>query len=113
VTADARLMTVVLRNLVENAVTHSLPDSGPVLIRVDKVNAGAIIRIQDDGPGIPDEEVERVFEPFYRIDHSRSRQTGGYGLGLSICKRAIATHGGRLTVERNLPRGSIFVIELP
>ena len=113
VTADARLMTVVLRNLVENAVTHALPDSGPVLIRVEKVNAGATIRIQDDGPGIPEEEVERVFEPFYRIDRSRSRQTGGYGLGLSICKRALATHGGRLTVEPNVPRGSVFVIELP
>jgi len=113
IAADMRLMTVVLRNLIENAVTHSLPDSGPVFVSVEKTAAGVVIRVQDDGPGIPEQEAERVFEPFYRLDRSRSRQTGGYGLGLSICKRAIAAHGGRLAVERRAPRGSIFVIELP
>jgi signal transduction histidine kinase len=110
---DARLLTVVLRNLIENAVTHSLPDSGPVTVRLNRTSDGLVVRVEDDGPGIPGEEADKVFEPFYRLDRSRSRQTGGYGLGLSICKRALAAHGGRLTVERNRPRGSIFVIELP
>ena len=112
VTADVRLMTVVLRNLIDNAVSYSLPDSGPVIVSVEKAASGVIVRVQDDGPGIPEQEAENVFEPFYRLDRSRSRQTGGYGLGLSICKRAITAHGGRLTVQRNLPRGSTFTIEL-
>jgi signal transduction histidine kinase len=110
---DRRMMSVALRNLVENAVTHSLADSGPVEVAIDRTDSGVTVRVIDDGPGIPENETDSVFEPFYRLDRSRSRRTGGYGLGLSICKRVIAAHGGTITVERRAGRGTIFVISLP
>ena len=110
---DRRMMSVVLRNLVENAVTHSLPDSGPVEVAIEPVAGGMSLRVSDDGPGIPDSETENVFEPFYRLDRSRSRRTGGYGLGLSICKRVVTAHGGTITVRRRDGRGTVFEIVLP
>lgn len=113
VEADRRLLSVVLRNLIENAVTHSLADSGPVEVAIDQAAGRATLRVIDDGPGIPEDETESVFEPFYRLDRSRSRRTGGYGLGLSICKRVIAAHGGTIAVERRSGRGTIFAISLP
>lgn len=113
VQADSRMMSVVLRNLVENAVTHSLPDSAPVELTIDQVTDGARLRVIDDGPGIPESETENIFEPFYRLDRSRSRRTGGYGLGLSICKRVVTAHGGTIAVHRRDGRGTIFEIVLP
>jgi two-component system OmpR family sensor kinase len=71
------------------------------------------IMVDDDGPGIPDEERERIFEPFYRLDRSRDRATGGFGLGLSIARKAVALHGGVLAVQRSPLGGARFVISLP
>jgi two-component system OmpR family sensor kinase len=71
------------------------------------------IAIEDDGPGIPDGERERIFEPFFRLDRSRDRTTGGFGLGLSIARKAVALHGGTLVVERAPMGGARFVINLP
>ena len=110
--ADARMIGIVLRNLIDNAVTHSLADSGPVVVEVTGQNATAIVSVRDDGPGIPESEAANIFEPFYRIDRSRSRRTGGYGLGLSICKRVIDAHDGRIDVTARSPRGTTFVVTL-
>lgn len=110
--ADARMIGIVLRNLIDNAVTHSLPDSGPVVVEVTGAGATAIVSVRDDGPGIPESEAAHIFEPFYRIDRSRSRRTGGYGLGLSICKRVIDAHDGRIDVTPRSPRGTTFVVTL-
>jgi signal transduction histidine kinase len=113
VQVDGRMMSVVLRNLIENAVTHSLPDSGPVEVSIEPAAAGARVRVIDDGPGIPEGETDNIFEPFYRLDRSRSRRTGGYGLGLSICKRVVTAHGGTIAVRRRDGLGTIFEIVLP
>lgn len=113
VEADERMIALVVRNLVENAVSYSLPDSQPVRVAVARRPPEVVVRVIDDGPGIPEAELTRIFEPFYRIDPSRSRHTGGYGLGLSMCRRIVDAHGGTIHVERRAPRGVAVVVALP
>jgi signal transduction histidine kinase len=110
---DARMLSLVIRNLVDNAVTHSSPDSGPVTVTVVGDDACVELSVSDEGPGIPESDAGQVFEPFYRVDRSRSRLTGGYGLGLSICKRVVEAHGGTIRLEAKQPRGTTFVVRLP
>lgn len=110
---DPRLVGIALRNVVDNALKHSARDGGPVEARVE-VNASSIeISIRDHGPGIPAEEQARVFEPFYRVDKSRTRETGGYGLGLSLAKRIMVAHGGDIRLDSRPGRGSIFTLTMP
>lgn len=110
---DAEKIRTVIRNLLENAVKYSLPQSRPVQVSVSQSGAAVVIRVSDDGVGIPETDAERVFEPFYRVDASRSKRTGGYGLGLSICKRVVEAHGGRIAVEQTNGHGATFVMTLP
>ena len=110
---DADKLQMVIRNLVENAIKYSLPDSRPVEVSIIDKNGEVIIRVVDDGPGIPEEDLANIFEPFYRVDRSRSRKTGGYGLGLSISKRIVEAHGGTIIATNNPTRGATFVITLP
>lgn len=72
-----------------------------------------VIRVRDDGLGIPQADLANLFEPFFRVDRSRSKKTGGYGLGLSICKRIMEAHGGKIEVASNLGRGVSFVLTFP
>jgi two-component system OmpR family sensor kinase len=72
-----------------------------------------VIAVEDDGPGIPEAERERIFEPFFRLDRSRDRATGGFGLGLSIARKAVLLHGGRLVAEDSALGGARFVMTLP
>ncbi|MPZ20676.1 MAG: hypothetical protein GEV06_22615 [Luteitalea sp.] len=72
-----------------------------------------VVRVTDHGPGIPESDSERVFEPFFRVDRSRTKSTGGYGLGLSICKRVMEAHGGSIAVETHARRGASFVLTFP
>lgn len=98
-----------LTNLIENAIKFG----GGARVYVQDAGAAAVIRIQDDGPGIPPEELERVFEPFYRVESSRNRDSGGTGLGLSIARDIAQSHGGSLVLG-NLPqRGLEAVLTLP
>jgi signal transduction histidine kinase len=113
VDVDAEKVGVVLRNLLENALKYSLPDSRPVEISTVQNNGDVIIRVSDDGPGIPDRDMASLFEPFFRVDRSRSKKTGGYGLGLSISKRIVEAHGGTIVAENNTGRGASFVVTLP
>jgi signal transduction histidine kinase/protein-S-isoprenylcysteine O-methyltransferase Ste14 len=110
---DGDKLRTVLRNLVGNAVKYSLADSHAVEISVVENIDTVEIRVRDDGPGIPESESANLFEPFFRVDRSRSKKTGGYGLGLSICKRIMETHGGSITVENNPKRGASFIARLP
>lgn len=110
---DCEKLRVVLRNLLDNALKYSLPDSQPVILSVSANQDGVLIRVQDDGQGIPEAHMTNIFEPFFRIDPSRSRKTGGYGLGLSICKRIIEAHGGAIHIENNPGRGASFILTIP
>lgn len=110
---DAEKIRTVIRNLLENAVKYSRPESRPIEVLALQQDERVIVRVTDDGPGIPPGEAERVFEPFYRVDRSRSKNTGGYGLGLSICKRVMLAHGGDIALERDRRAGASFVLTFP
>jgi signal transduction histidine kinase len=110
---DADRMRTVIRNLLENALKYSLPDSHAVEASAAQNCEQIVIRITDDGPGIPEDDIPSLFEPFFRVDRSRSKRTGGYGLGLSISKRIVEAHGGTIAVQNNPGRGASFVVTLP
>lgn len=109
VEADPRLLGRALSNLLRNAQKYAAAS-----IHLSAVREGGrlLIAVEDDGPGIPEEERDRIFEPFYRLDRSRDRATGGFGLGLSITRKAVLLHGGSLTVEDSALGGARFVIAL-
>ena len=111
--ADAEQIETVLKNLLANALKYSPAGNPPVEIRLKKSDAGTLIEIQDHGPGIQDEELDLIFEPFYRTDKSRNRKNGGYGLGLSLCKTIIEAHGGTIDVQSNTGKGAMFSLHLP
>lgn len=109
---DETLLVLALDNLISNAVQYS-PENTRVGIGVRR-KAGAIeISVTDQGLGIPEDELDRVFERFYRSDPARSRHTGGSGLGLSIAKHVVQNHGGDIRVWSQVGQGSTFTIRLP
>jgi signal transduction histidine kinase len=110
---DAEKFRRVLRNLLENAIKYSLPDSHAIEVSAAQNGENVVVRVKDDGPGIPDRDMSNLFEPFFRVDRSRSKKTGGYGLGLSISKRIVEAHGGAIAAENNPTRGASFVVTLP
>lgn len=110
---DGDKIRTVLRNLLENAVKYSLPDSRPIVVSVTEEETTVVVRVTDDGPGIPETDLASLFEPFFRVDRSRSKKSGGYGLGLSICKRIMEAHGGSIEAASNAGRGARFTLILP
>jgi two-component system OmpR family sensor kinase len=110
VDGDRRLLARAVGNLLRNAQKYA---AHTVALSAHHDGAMLEILVDDDGPGIPEEERERIFEPFYRLDRSRDRATGGFGLGLSIARKAVKLHGGTLRVERSPLGGARFVIVLP
>lgn len=98
-----------LINLIDNAVKYGKNAH----ITVETASSAAIITINDDGPGIPEQEIARVFEPFYRVEESRNRDTGGVGLGLAIALSAVGAHGGQLTLKNRPEGGLSAVVRLP
>jgi two-component system, OmpR family, sensor histidine kinase SenX3 len=109
---DEALLVVALHNLIANAIHYS-PDGSRVGIGVNAKGGAIEIAVTDQGIGIPEEDRERVFERFYRIDPARSRHTGGTGLGLSIVKHVVQNHGGDVRLWSQPGRGSTFTIRLP
>jgi len=111
-TADASRLEQVFANLVDNAIKYGRAQ-GRVTIGGKKRDDGKIeIFVQDDGPGIPPESLDRVFERFYRVDKARSREQGGTGLGLSIVKHIVQAHGGETWVKSEQGRGATFFFTL-
>ncbi|HEX2935560.1 MAG TPA: HAMP domain-containing sensor histidine kinase [Bacteroidales bacterium] len=99
---DEALMTIVLRNLIDNALKYSSPGNQPIEISVIRNAESVTIQIEDFGNGIPEEKLPFVFDPFYRVDESRSRKTGGYGLGLHLCKRIMDLHGAEIGLRNKV-----------
>jgi signal transduction histidine kinase len=102
----------VLSNLLSNALQHT-PEGGKVTVSITSENTSLSISVIDTGSGIPEEDLERVFTRFYRSDPSRSRATGGSGLGLSIAKSLVERQGGNIHVHSTAGEGSTFTIDFP
>ena len=112
VLGDEARLRQVLGNLVANALQHT-PAGTPVTVRVGTAGADAILEVADRGPGMQQQDAQRVFERFYRADASRTRASGGAGLGLSIVDSLVGAHGGRVTVTTAPGRGCCFRVVLP
>jgi two-component system sensor histidine kinase BaeS len=112
VLADTRRAVQILTNLLTNAVAH-METAGVIRIAWSRDNGEAVVQVIDSGVGIPAEELPHIFERFYRVDVSRSRTTGGAGLGLSIVRQLVAAHGGRVWAESEAGKGSTFSFTLP
>lgn len=111
--ADAHRLEQVFANLVDNAIKYGRPQ-GTVIISGKKAEAGKVeVCVRDDGPGIPAEALDRVFERFYRVDKARSREQGGTGLGLSIVKHLVQNHGGEVWAKSEPGKGASFFFTLP
>ena len=113
VTADDGRLQQVLTNLVDNAIKYGRA-GGTVGVGGHPMDGSKVqVFVRDDGPGIPPEALERVFERFYRVDKGRSRDQGGAGLGLSIVKHIVQSHGGEVWVTSETGKGTTFFFTLP
>lgn len=99
-------------NIVDNAIKYT-PEGGHVKLGLELLGKNVLVKIEDNGPGIPDDDKDRIFERFYRLDDSRARDTGGTGLGLAIAKEAVVLHGGEIKVVDGQDGGSLFMISVP
>jgi two-component system phosphate regulon sensor histidine kinase PhoR len=110
--ADWQRITQVMTNLISNAIKHSL-DGSDVIVSFSTTKKNVVVRVQDFGEGIPEEHVHRIFERFYRVDKSRSREKGGTGLGLAIVKHILEGHKSKAEVSSEPGKGSSFTFKLP
>lgn len=106
-----QLMRIML-NLLENAVYYS-PQGSKITVEIAGEAQNAVLKVRDEGEGIPEKEIPRLFERFYRVDKARSRKTGGTGLGLAIVKHLVENHQGSIKVESEVGKGSVFTVVLP
>jgi signal transduction histidine kinase len=117
VPGDERQLRTMLGNLIDNAVKYSDPRAGRpaprVWVRGRLEGDQVVLEVQDEGIGIPEAHLGRIFERFYRVDRARSRATGGTGLGLSFVRHVALIHGGEVSVESRLGEGSVFRVRLP
>lgn len=109
---DWQRVQQVLQNLLENAVAHT-GRGGTITVAAAKQGDWVEVSVSDTGEGIPAEDLPNIFERFYRVDRSRARATGGSGLGLTIARRLVEAHGGKITVKSKLGKGSRFSFTLP
>ena len=109
---DRAQLGLLLSNLIDNALRYT-SSKGTVRVRLDGSESRAVLQVADTGEGIPANELPRIFERFYRVDKARARQTGGTGLGLAIVRHVAESHGGMVTVDSELRRGTTFTVTLP
>ena len=112
VLADSRRIEEVMNNLITNAINYS-PDGGEVKVFAKGISEYVEIKIQDSGVGIPQEEIPKIFDKFYRVKHPKTRQVMGTGLGLSIVKGIVDSHHGSIDVESTLNQGTTFRLLFP
>jgi signal transduction histidine kinase len=112
VRADTAKLHDVLRNLIANASTYA-PAGSAIGVSATVAEDQTVIAVEDEGPGIPDADLGRIFERFYRVDKSRARDPGGTGLGLAIVRHLMELHGGRVSAENREGVGARFVLTLP
>ncbi|MEX0863394.1 MAG: ATP-binding protein [Acidimicrobiia bacterium] len=112
VVANSRDLGIAVHNLLDNAIRHT-PGGGKVTVVLETSSGRAVLTVADTGEGIPSRDLERVFERFYRVDSARSRGTGGTGLGLAIVRHVAESHGGEVSLQSELGRGSSFEVWLP
>ncbi|MEX2420751.1 MAG: ATP-binding protein, partial [Actinomycetota bacterium] len=105
-------LEVIVKNLVSNAIQYNQP-SGTVEVSIEERDGFQVLPVADTGLGIPQQDLTRIFERFYRVDAARSRETGGTGLGLSIVRHAVERHGGNIRVDSLLGEGTTFTVTLP
>ena len=110
---DEGRITLLLKNLVSNALRYTSPSDGPVRIEAEVTDDAWLLRVRDCGPGIPVDQVEFIGEPFYRGDPSRTRNTGGSGLGLYLARLVAQAHGGSLRLDTSCKEGACFIVNLP
>ena len=109
---DSKALDQVLVNLLENSIKYT-PETSEVTIKAAVESKVVRISVADNGPGIPEEHHQRIFERFYRVDQARSREMGGTGLGLSIVKHLVDAHGGGVSCRSELSKGTRFTFTLP
>ncbi|KJS82166.1 MAG: hypothetical protein JM58_15690 [Peptococcaceae bacterium BICA1-8] len=110
--ADMQKLKQIILNLLSNAFHYTQP-GGFVQLRMEKIGVNAVIKVLDSGPGIDKEDLQNIFQRFYRADKSRNRATGGTGLGLAIAKGYVEAHNGQISVESIVGKGTMFIITLP
>lgn len=109
---DRDLLQQAIHNLLDNALKYT-PEGGMVKLKLELKSRRLLITVRDTGVGIPASDLPHIFDRFYRVDKARTRQTGGFGLGLAIAKQIILAHNGKITVESTLEKGTKFQICLP
>lgn len=112
VRGQPNLLHSAIENIVRNAVRYSAPNSA-VTVRLRQSAAQCVIEVDDQGPGIPEDKLAAVFQPFVRISEARDRESGGYGLGLAIAQRVVTASGGRIRAQNRAEGGLRVIIELP
>ncbi len=110
---DAELIGRALKNILDNAQKYSPDDAAPIVISASMDELVTIISVQDNGIGIPEEDLDFIYEPFYRVDKARTPQQDGYGLGLSLARNIIEAHGGHIDVSSEPDKGTLVQIHLP
>ena len=111
--ADKILFEVMIKNILENAIRYNPPEGEPIELIIKYIDDVYEIKIRDFGSGFSEEDITKVTEPFYRTDQSRSRQSGGFGLGLYLCKQIVRAHQGTISIENHEKTGAVVTLTIP